>query len=359
MLTTIGRVHDAHRQARNRGAEPRRGRCAVGIFLMLALGSLVAPRTTAAQHHGNIPLVGVLRPNYPPDLSPPSDALVLAFNAFGQGLRDLGYVEGQTIRLEYRYAAYQWDRLPALAAELVQLQPAVIVTNTTQAVLAAQQATTTIPIVQAIGGDLAELGLVASLARPGSNITGLILRDLELGSKRLELLKDAAPTISHVAILTDPSGLDYSHVLSPFEKAARALGVQLSRVDAGTPAAIPDALAAIAHSGAEALMIADTSMLNAHRQRILDFARMHRLPTVCGVRAYAKAGCLMAYAPNLDEMWRRAAAFVDKILKGAKPADLPVEQPAKFRLVINLTTAQALGLTIPPALLFQADEVIQ
>jgi putative ABC transport system substrate-binding protein len=183
----------------------------------------VAPRTTAAQHHGNIPLVGVLRPNYPPDLSPPSDALVLAFSAFGQGLRDLGYVEGQTIRLEYRYAAYQWDRLPALAAELVQLKPAVIVTNTTQAVVVAQQATTTIPIVQAIGGDLAELGLVASLARPGSNITGLILRDLELGSKRLELLKDAAPTISHVTILTDPSVPDYSRVLSAFEKAARAL----------------------------------------------------------------------------------------------------------------------------------------
>ncbi len=359
MPTTIGRVHGAHRQARNRGAEPRRGLCAVGICLMLVLDILVAPRITAAQHHGNIPLVGVLRPNYLPDLSHPSDAQVLAFNAFGQGLRDLGYVEGQNIRLAYRYAAYQWDRLPALAAELVQLKPAVIVTNTTQAVLAAQQATTTIPIVQAIGGDLAELGLVASLARPGSNITGLILRDLELGSKRLELLKDAAPTISQVTILTDPSGPDYSRVLSAFEKDARALGVRLSRVDAGTPAAIPDALATIAHSGAEALMIVDSSMFNAHCQRILDAARTHRLPTVCGVREYAEAGCLMAYAPNLDEMWRRAAVFVDKILNGAKPADLPVERPAKFRLVINLTTAQALGLTIPPALLFQADEVIQ
>ncbi len=225
--------------------------------------------------------------------------------------------------------------------------------------LAAQQATTTIPIVQAIGGDLVERGLVASLARPGGNITGLILWDLELGGKRLELLKDAAPTISHVTILTDSSGPDYSRVLSAFEKEARALGVRLSRVDAGTPAAIPDALATIAHNGADALMIVDSSMFNAHRQRILDSARTHRLPTVCGVRAYAEAGCLIAYAPNLDEMWRRAAVLVDKILKGAKPADLPVEQPAKFRLVINLTTAQALGLTIPPALLFQADEVIQ
>jgi putative tryptophan/tyrosine transport system substrate-binding protein len=329
------------------------------LLITLILGLLVALLVAHAQPRGHIPLVGVLRPNFPPDPSHASDAQVLAFKAFGQGLRDLGYVEGQTIRLEYRYAAYQWGRLPALAAELVQLKPEVIITNSTQAVLAAHQATTTIPIVQAVGGDLAELGLVASLARPGGNITGQILRDPELAGKRLEMLKDAAPTITHVAVLVDLTGPGSTRAPSAFEREARALGVRVQRVAAGTPEAISDALATMAQSGADALMIMDSSMLNAHRQRILEFARTHRLPTVCGVRPYAEAGCLIAYAPNLDEMWRRAAVFVDKILKGVEPGELPVEQPAKFTLVINLTTAQALGLTIPPALLFQADEVIQ
>jgi ABC-type uncharacterized transport system substrate-binding protein len=358
MPTTIGRVHEEHQQARDRGAEPLKGLCTVGILVTLALGILGVPRTTAAQH-SHLPLVGVLRPNYPPDHSHPSDAQVLAFHAFGQGLRDLGHVEGQTIRLEYRYAAYQWDRLPALAAELVHLKPAVIVTNSTQAVRAAQQATTTIPIVQAIGGDLEELGLVASLARPGGNITGQILRDPELAGKRLEMLKDAAPTITHVAVLVDPSGPGSARYPSAFEREARALGVRLQGVEAGTPEAISDALATIARSGADALMVMDSSMFNSHRQRILDFARTHRLPTVCGVRVYAEAGCLMAYAPNIGDMWRRAAIFVDKILKGAKADEIPIELPSKLELVLNLTTAQALGVTFPPTLLHLADELLK
>jgi putative ABC transport system substrate-binding protein len=268
-------------------------------------------------------------------------------------------VEGQTILLEHRYAAYQWDRLPALAAELVQRQPDVLVTNTTPAVLAARQATTTIPIVVMAADDLAHLGIVASLARPGGNITGQILRDLELAGKRLELLKDAAPTITQVAILADPNGPGYSHVPSAFAQEARALGVRLQRVDAGTPEAIGDALALIAHSGAEALMIMDSSMFNAHRQRILEFARTHRLPTVCGVRVYAEAGCLIAYASNILEMARRAAGFVDKILKGAKPADIPMELPAKLELILNLKTAESLGLPFPQRLLVLADEVMK
>jgi putative tryptophan/tyrosine transport system substrate-binding protein len=331
----------------------------LGLLVTFVLGLLVAPLAAQAPPRGNIPLVGVLRPNFPPDPSHASDAQVLAFQAFEQGLRDLGYVEGQTIRLEYRYAAYQWDRLPALAAELVQLQPEVIVTNTTQAALAAQQATTTIPIVQAVGGDLAELGLVASLARPGGNITGQILRDPELAGKRLQLLKDAVPTIAHVAVLVDQTAPDSARAPSAFAREARALGLRVQRVEAGTPEAISDALATMAQSGADALMVMDSSMLNAHRQRILEFARTHRLPTICGVRPYAEAGCLIAYAPNLGEMFRRAATYVDKILKGAKPGDLPVEQPMTFELVINLKTAEALGLTIPPTLLFQADDIIR
>ena len=241
----------------------------------------------------------------------------------------------------------------------MQLKPDVIVTNTTAGVRAAKQATTTIPIVVTAAGDLVDLGLVASVARPGGNITGQILRDLELAGKRLELLKDAAPTITHVAILTDPTNSTHLHVLSVLEKEAHALGVELQRVDAGTPEAISDALATITHSGANGLMIQDSSMFNAHRQHILDVARTHRLPTVCGVRAYAEAGCLIAYAPNIDEMSWRAAIFVDKILKGIKPADIPMELPHKLELVLNLTTAKALGITFPPTLLGLADAVLK
>jgi putative ABC transport system substrate-binding protein len=329
------------------------------LIITLALGLLVVLPAAEAQPRRHIPLVGMLRPNYPPDPSNPSDLQSRVLDAFRQGLRDLGYVEGQTILLEHRFAEYQWDRLPALAAELVQHQPDIIVTHTTPAVLAAKQATTTIPIVVMAADDLAQLGIVASLARPGGNITGQILRDLELAGKRLELLKDAAPTITQVAILADPNGPGYRQVPSAFEQEARALGVQLQRVDAGTPEAIGDALALIAHSGAEALMIMDSSMFNAHRQRILEFARTHRLPTVCGVRAYAEAGCLIAYAPNILEMVRHSASFVDKILKGAKPADIPMELPAKLELVLNLKTAESLGLPFPQTLLVLADEVMK
>jgi ABC-type uncharacterized transport system substrate-binding protein len=331
----------------------------VWSIVALVLSVFAAPLVAGAQPQGKIPLVGWLRPGYPPDPSHPSDISALVLNAFRQGLHHLGYVEGQNIRLEYRYAAYQWDRLPALAAELVQLQPAVLVTTTDQAVLAAKQATTTIPIVVAVADDLVALGMVASLARPGGNITGQILRDHELAGKRLELLKEAVPSITQVAILTDPTYWGAAHVPSAFAKEAHALGVRLQRVDAGTPEAISDALATIVQSEANALMIQDSPMFNAHRQHILDVARTHRLPTVCGVRVYAEAGCLMAYAPNILEMLRRAAVFVDKILKGAKPADIPMELPAKLELFLNRTTAAALGVTFPPTLLLQADEVIQ
>lgn len=205
--------------------------------------------------------------------------------AFPQGLRDLGYIEGQTIHLENRFAAWQRDRLPALAAELVQLQPGVIVTGTVPGVLAAKQATATIPIVMAVGGDLVEFGIVASLAQPGGNVTGQILQDFELEGKRLELLKDAVPTITHVAVLVDPAGPGSARWPSAFAAEAQALGVRLQRVDAGTP--------------------------------------------------------------------------VDKILKGTKPADLPIELPHKLELFLNVKTAEALGITLPPTLLRLADEVIR
>jgi ABC-type uncharacterized transport system substrate-binding protein len=326
-----------------------------GIMAILILLLLVASSPSAAQPRGHMPVVGMLRPGEPSADSDPKSSL----SAFWQGLRELGYVEGQTIRLEYRYAAWQWDRLPALAAELVQLQPDVIVTNTTPGALAAKQATTTIPIVVMVSEDLVAGGIVASLAHPGGNITGQNLRDPELAGKRLELLKEAVPTLTQAAVLVHAADRAHDRVPGHIAAEAHALRVRLQRVEVGDVETFDRAFETIASSGTEALMVMDSAMFNAHRQRILEFARTHRLPTVCGVRIYAEAGCLIAYAPDIREMFRHAAVFVDKILKGTKPGDLPVEQPAKFELIINLKAATDLGLTLPPTLLFQANEVIR
>src|SRR5262245_5236911 len=324
---------------------------ALALIVMLALGVLVAPALTTAQPRDTMPLVGVLSPAMPEPTSVDDRSLT----AFRQSLRELGYVEGQTIRLAYRFAAWHWDRLPALAAEPVQLQPDVLVTYTGAGVLAAQQATTTIPIVVAIGPDLVERGLVASLARPGGNLTGQILRDAELVGKRFELLKDAVPTITQMTLLVDPVSTMPTPYVRATEAAAQTLGVRLHQVDAGTPEAIDTALATIVTDGAQALMIQDSALFSAQRQRILDFARTHRLPTVCGGRQYVEAGCLIAYSPSHVEMFRHAAVFVDKLLKGATPADLPMELPHKLELFLNLQTAAVLGITLPPPLLLQAD----
>jgi len=325
----------------------------VGCLIILTLSLFVTPLATEAQQSGHIPVVGVLRPENPSaDFDP--------LSAFRQGLRELGYVEGQTIRLAYRFADGQGDRLPALAAELVSLQPDVIVTNATLGARAAQHATTTIPIVVAFATDLVEAGLVASLARPGGNLTGQHSRDLEVVGKLLELLKEAVPTMTSVAVLANLTGNPLAPgFASAFDAAAQALGVRLQLVEAGGPEAFDAAFATIATSGAEALLIQNDSMFTVHRQRLLDFAHAHRLPTACNGRRYAEAGCLITYSANALQMYRRAAVFVDKILKGAKPGDLPVERPNKFELVVNLKTAQALGVTFPPALLFQADEVLK
>ena len=355
MNAPIHRFYSACRPARGRRAAPTLWFHTIGCLITLVCGILMAPRAPEAQPRGHIPVVGMLRPGDPAADSAPKSY----FSVFRQSLRELGYVEGQSIRLEVRYAAWQWDRLPSLAAELVQLNPDVMVTATTPGALAAQQATTTIPIVVAVSEDLVAEGIVASLARPGGNITGQNLRDPELAGKRLELLKEAVPTLTHVAVLVHAA--DRSHDRMPGHIAAEAqtLGVRLQRVEVGDAGTFDQAFDTVASSGAGALMVMDSAMINAYRQRILAFARTHRLPTVCGVRVYAEAGCLMAYAPDIREMWRRAAVFVDKILKGAKPGDLPVEQPAKFALVINLKTAQVLGITMPPSLLILADEVIK
>ena len=325
------------------------------IGLLLILGFLVAPLALDAQPRGHIPVVGVLRlGNLSADLDPKS-----SWNVFRQGLRECGYVEGQTIRLEYRYAEWQLDRLSALAAALVQLQPDVLVTNSTPGALAAKQATTTIPIVVIAAADMVADGIVASLARPGGNITGQHFWDLDLAGKRLELLKAAVPSLTQVAVLVDATNRSYDRMPGQIAAEAQALGVRLQRVEVGEVGTFDHAFATIARSGAEALLIMDSARVYTHRQRILEFARTQRLPTICGVRPYAEAGCLMAYAPDHFEMYHHAAVFVDKILHGTQPGDLPVERPAKFELAINLKTAQALGLTMPPAVLFQADEVLR
>jgi putative tryptophan/tyrosine transport system substrate-binding protein len=355
MNAPIHRLYSACRHARDRRTATTLWWHTIGCLSTLVFGILVTPLALEAQSSGHIPVVGMLRLG---DTSLDSDPKS-GFNAFRQGLRDLGYVEGQTIRLELRYATWQWDRLPSLAAELVQLQPDVIVVHTTPGALAAKQATSTIPIVVVVSEALVAEGIVTSLARPGGNITGQNLRDPELAGKRLELLKEAVPTLTQVAVLVHAADRAHDRVPGHIAAEAQALGVRLQRVEVDKVETFDRAFGTVASSGAEALMVMDSAMFNAHRQRILAFARTHRLPTVCGVRPYAEAGCLIAYAPDILEMNRRAAVFVDKILKGAKPGDLPVEQPAKFALVINLKTAQALGITMPPSLLLLADEVIQ
>ena len=322
---------------------------------LLALGLLTVPLASDAQPPAHIPTVGVLAPNRPPLASDPSSGL----NAFRQGLRDLGYLEGQNIRLEYYYAEGQLDRLPALAADLVRLSPNVIFTWLTAGALAAQQATTTIPIVVGAATDLVAQGIVTSLARPGGNLTGLALPSTVLEGKRLEVLKEAVPQLTRVAVLVHPADPAHHPLPGVLEAEARTLGLELQRVEATDPDAFEAAVAAIVRTRAEALLIADHSIFLRHRDRLLELVGRHQLPSVAAQRRYAEAGSLIAYGPSTLEMFRRAAVYVDKILKGAKPDELPIELPIKYDLVINLKTAKELGLTIPPFLLFQATEVIR
>jgi putative ABC transport system substrate-binding protein len=306
------------------------------------------------QQSGNIPRVGVLSPGQPPPAGNP------AVDLFRQGLRDLGYVEGQTILLDYRYAQGQNERLPALVAELIALQPDVLYTYTTLGVRAAQQATTTIPIVVGVAGDLVAQGIVASLARPGGNITGLTAGLAD--SKRLELLKEAIPTVTRVAVLFNPANPwnpFSTRRAGDFEAEARALGVQVQRVEVQDPAALDAAFLAIAAGGADALFIPNDTVVSGQQARILEFARQHQLPTIASGREFAAAGGLIGYGPSFPDMYRRASVYVDKILKGAKAADLPVERPQKFELFLNRKTAEVLGITFPPTLLVLADEVIK
>jgi putative ABC transport system substrate-binding protein len=283
--------------------------------------------------------------------------------AFRQGLRELGYAEGRNVVIEYRDAEGKSERLPALAAELVALKVDVIVTGGgTLAALAAKQATKTLPIVFVSVGDPVTSGLVISLARPGGNATGLSVIAPELAGKRLELITLAVPAVRQVAALWQPGSLpertqeDY---LEGVEVAARALGVRLQKVEARSPVDIDRAFSAMTRARVDALLVLSSLMLSSERRRLADLAAKNRLPTMFSFRAYVDAGGLMSYGPSVADLFRRAATYVDRILKGAKPADLPVEQPRKFELVINLRAARALGLTIPQSVLARADHVIE
>jgi putative tryptophan/tyrosine transport system substrate-binding protein len=312
---------------------------------------LAAPLAAEAQALAKVPRIGYL--------TTVSRADDWRLQSFRQGLRELGYLEGQTIAIEYRFADGRPERLPALAAELVSLKVDVIVTAGPPAPQVAKQATSTIPIVFTVAGDPVGEGLVASIARPGGNVTGMASIAAEVVGKQLELLKEVLPKLSRVAVLQDPNHPGHPLMLQQLEGPARALGVQLHVVQAGSPAQIDAAFAAMRNQQVGGVLVLRDSFFNAQRNQIAALAAKSRLPAVYGFSEHAEAGGLMTYGANVTIMYRRAATYVDKILKGAKPADLPVEQPTKFELVINLKTAKALGLTIPQSLLQRADEIIQ
>ena len=278
--------------------------------------------------------------------------------AFRGGLRDLGYVESQNLVIEFRWAQGKNERLPELAAELVRLKPDVLVTHGVPGTLAAKRATDTIPIVMGVVGEAIAIGAVEGLARPGRNITGSSFFVPELNAKRLEVLKEALPRLRRVGVLLNRDNPVNATVLKAMEHTAQALKIQLRSVEVRDPADFEDAVSTLVKERADAIAVQDDAMLFAQVRRIADLARKHHVPTI-GFVDYARAGGLLAYGVNFADLWRRAAGFVDKILKGAKPADLPVEQATKFDLVINLKTAKALGLTIPQSLLLRADQVIQ
>ncbi len=320
------------------------------IVATLALVVLAAPLTADAQQLAKAARIGFLGT---------ATAVPAYIEAFRQGLRDLGYVEGQNITIEFREAGGRPERLPDLAAELLRLKVDVLVARGTQAILAAKQATSTIPIVMAASSDPVGTGLVASLARPGGNITGLSFISPELSGKRLELLKEVHPGASRVAVLWNPADPPRALELRETEAAARMLGVTLLSWEVRGPDDLEGAFVAMARRRAGAVITFADPITTAHRKRIVDLVAKHRLPGMYGTRAFVEAGGLMSYGANLPDLFRRSAAYVDKILKGTKPADLPVEQPTRFELVINLKTAKALGLTIPQSILIRAEEVIR
>jgi putative ABC transport system substrate-binding protein len=319
------------------------------LILILALRVPVLPLAAEALQTGNVARIGILRPGWPVDPY---------VEAFRQGLRELGYAEGRNVTLEYRWAEGKDERLPGLAADLVRLKVDVIVASGAAPVLAAKQATTVIPIVMPVIGDPVRLGLVASYARPGANVTGFAVQNDELAGKWVQLLKEALPSITRVALLADPAG--EGQQVRTAEVAARYLGVQSHVLNVDRADGLGTAFAEAKRNHADALIVLGSPLFSTHRTRLVELAAKHRLPTMYHQREFVVgSGGLMSYGADFLDLFRRAATHVDKILKGAKPADLPVEQPTKFELIINLRTAKALGLTISPPLLQRADQIIR
>jgi putative ABC transport system substrate-binding protein len=323
-------------------------------FLLTSLaGALAAPLATEAQSAGKIPRIGVLFASTPAATSHLVDG-------FRQGLREHGYVEGQHIILERRYGQVGAERMSGLAAELVRIKVDIIVAATDPATAALKQQTQTIPIVMAKSNDPVGTGFVASLARPGGNVTGLSALSPELSGKRLGLVREVAPGLLRAAIIWNPDVRGAVFDYKETEAAARLLRLQLQSVEVSRAEDLDRAFSAVTNQRAQALIVQTPNpVLFANRSQIVAFALRNRLPSMYGQKEFADAGGLMTYGPSTADLFRRAATYVDKILKGAKPADLPIEQPTKFELVINLKTAKALGLTIPPSLLARADQVIE
>jgi ABC-type uncharacterized transport system substrate-binding protein len=328
-------------------------RCsAVGVIVTLTLSLLAGPLTVTAQPRSTVPRIGILAPG---TITQVANTF---WEPFLQGLRDLGYVEGQNLVVEYRFAAGQPERLPALAAELVRLPVDVLVTAGPGAP-AAKQMTATIPIVFTVFADPVGEGLVTSLARPGGNITGLSIMAPDLVAKRLELLTDVVPGLRHLALLWHPDRPVHARLVQEHHAAAAQAGIHLEVLEVHSPLEFDRAFRTMGDKGVEAAIILDEALFNDERTRLATIAAQRQMPAMYGHRGYVEAGGLLSYGPNFAALHRRAATFVEKILKGAKPGDLPVEQPTTFELVINLKTAQTLGLTIPPLLLFQADAVLK
>jgi ABC-type uncharacterized transport system substrate-binding protein len=323
-----------------------------GIALTAALafiaGLLLQPSTALVQPPAKVPRVGILGN----EDTPPWEGL-------RQGLRDLGYIEGHNITFERRWSGGFPDRLPALARELVALQPDVIVVSGSQAALAARDATKSIPIVMALSQHPDKLGLVASLARPGGNITGLSTIAPQLMAKKLELLREVAPQVSRVAVLWNPTSPSENLQVRDLMDAASAAGVTIQSIEARSPDELPAALANAISSRVQALIVVGNPVTFRGRRLIADFTRTNRLPSVFEEQLFVEAGGLASYGPNFEDLFRRAAGYVDKILKGAKPAALPVEQPTRLELVINRNTAAGLGITIAPSVLLRAERVIE
>jgi putative ABC transport system substrate-binding protein len=318
--------------------------------MMLTLSLLAAPLAAEAQPPGKVYRIGYLA-----TIPPPAHL----WEALLDGLRERGYSEGQNLVFERRFSEGHAERFPAFAAEMVQLRVDCVIAITTPAALAVKNATQTIPIVMTTAIDPVGAGLAASLARPGGTVTGNAILYAELSTKRLELLKEVVPGLSRVAVLWNAANPANASVWHETQAAASALGLVLYAQDVRSAQDFEGAFARTAQAHPEALLVLDDALINIHREDIAAFSIQEHLPSVFAARESVVAGGLMSYGPSLPDLFRRAATYVDKILKGTKPADLPMEQPMKFELVINLKTAQALGLTIPPTLIFQADEVIK